>query len=97
LTIGVSFFGLLGIAGLYARQAEEAGWLGLVGFLLFSLWLVLVPGFTFFEAFILPLLAADAPAFMEGFLGMVSGSGGGMDLGPLAAVWTLSGLLYLAG
>src|SRR5919112_5177477 len=28
---------LLGIAGLYARQVEEAGWLGLVGFLLLSL------------------------------------------------------------
>ena len=60
LTIGVSFFGLLGVAGLYARQAEDAGWLGLAGFLLFSLWLVLVPGFTFFEAFILPLLAIDS-------------------------------------
>src|SRR3954464_10110926 len=56
LTIGVSFFGLLGIAGLYSRQVEQAGWLGLAGFVLFSLWLVLVPGFTFFEAMILPLL-----------------------------------------
>src|SRR5215211_2196660 len=69
LTIGVSFFGLLGIAGLYARQVEEAGWLGLAGFLLFSLWLVVVPGFTFFEAFILPLLAIDAPTFAQDFLG----------------------------
>ena len=33
------FFGLLGMAGLYARQAEKSGWLGLAGFLLFSLWL----------------------------------------------------------
>src|SRR6266480_3820403 len=57
LTIAVSFFGLLGIAGIYARQVEQTGWLGLAGFLLFSLWLVIVPGFTFFEALILPLLA----------------------------------------
>ena len=28
---------LLGIAGIYARQANEAGWLGLAGFLLLSL------------------------------------------------------------
>jgi hypothetical protein len=34
LTIGVSFFGLLGMAGLYARQVEKAAWLGLLGFLL---------------------------------------------------------------
>ena len=32
----MGFFGLLGIAGLYARQAEKSGWLGLAGFLLFQ-------------------------------------------------------------
>ncbi len=76
LTIGVSFFGLLGIAGIYARQVEKAGWFGLAGFLLLSLWLVLVPGFTFFEALILPLLAVDAPNVAEGFLGIFTGSAG---------------------
>jgi hypothetical protein len=49
LTIAMSFFGLLGIAGIYARQVEKAGWMGLAGFLLLSLWFVLVTGFTFFE------------------------------------------------
>ena len=37
LTTAMCFFGLLGITGLYARQVEEAGWLGLAGYLLFSL------------------------------------------------------------
>jgi hypothetical protein len=97
LTIGVSFFGLLGMAGLYARQAEQAGWLGLAGFLLFSLWLVLVPGFTFFEALILPLLAVDAPRFAEGFLGIFTGTAGGTEFGALATVWTLMGPLYILG
>ncbi len=54
----MGFFGLLGIAGLYARQAEKSGWLGLAGFLLFSLWLGLMIPFTFAEAFILPRLVA---------------------------------------
>ncbi len=97
LTIGVSFFGLLGLAGLYARQAEAAGWLGLAGFLLLSLWLVLVPGFTFFEAVILPLLAIDAPTVAEGFLGIFTGSAGGTAFGTLATVWTLMGLMYILG
>ena len=29
----MSIFGILGIAGLYARQVEETGWLGLAGYL----------------------------------------------------------------
>src|SRR5438552_13123747 len=69
LTIAMSFFGLLGLAGIYARQAENAGWMGLAGFVLLSLWFVLVTGFTFFEAFILPLLASDSPQFAASFLG----------------------------
>jgi hypothetical protein len=43
-------------------------------FVLFSLWLVLVAGFVFFEAMLLPLLAAEAPAFAGGFLGVFTGS-----------------------
>jgi hypothetical protein len=97
LTIGVSFFGLLGIAGLYARQVEETGWLGLIGFVLFSLWLVLVPGFTFFEALILPLVATGAPAVAEGFLGIFTGSAGGTPFGTLALVWTLMAPMYILG
>jgi hypothetical protein len=40
----MSFFGVLGLAGLYARQAVKAGWLGLAGFLLLSLWMVVILG-----------------------------------------------------
>src|SRR5688572_26528620 len=59
LYIAVSLFGLLGVTGIYARQAEKAGWLGLTGYLLYSLWLVLLFAFNIFETFILPLLAVD--------------------------------------
>jgi hypothetical protein len=97
LMIAVSFFGLIGIAGIYARQAEEAGWLGLAGFLLFGLWLFLVTGFTFFEVLILPMLAVDAPGFAEGFLGIFTGSAGATNLGALPALWSLTGVLYLLG
>ncbi|MGX7678373.1 hypothetical protein ACSMXN_05715 [Jatrophihabitans sp. DSM 45814] len=36
------FFALLGLAGIYARQAVKSGWLGLAGYVLLSLWLVLI-------------------------------------------------------
>src|SRR3954468_25106348 len=51
------FFGLLGMTGLYARQVKESGRLGLAGYVLLSLWLVLIMGFTFTEVWILPMLA----------------------------------------
>jgi hypothetical protein len=97
LTIAMSFFGLLGITGIYARQAEEAGWMGLAGFVLLSLWFVLVTGFTFFEAVILPLLASDSPTFAESFLGIFTGSGGETSVGALATLWSLLGVVYILG
>src|ERR1700694_5742115 len=95
LMIAMSFFGLLGVAGIYARQVKAAGWLGLVGFLLLSFWFVLVTGFTFFEAFILPLLASDSPKFAESFLGIFTGSVGETGVGALATLWSLLGVVYI--
>ena len=77
----LGFFGLFGMAGLYARQAEKSGWLGLVGFLLFTVWMTLVTGFSFVEAFILPRLATESPAFVAGLLGMFSSIPSQVDLG----------------
>ena len=97
LACAVSFFGLLGMAGLYTRQAKRSGWLGLVGFVLFSLWLVLIMGFSFVEAFVLPHVAATAPKFVDSWMGMFNGSASTVDMGALPALWTLSGPLYILG
>ena len=88
---------LLGIAGLYARQVKEAGWLGLAGFLLFSLSWALNTAFIFAEAFIMPLLATAAPKFVEGFLGVASGHASEINLGALPALFALTGVLYMLG
>jgi hypothetical protein len=93
----LGFFGLFGMAGLYARQAEKAGWLGLAGFLLFSAWMTLVCGFSFVEAFILPRLATESPAFVAGILGMFSSIPSQVDLGILPTLWNISGLMYILG
>src|SRR5829696_1018026 len=97
LALAMSLFGLLGMMGLYARQVKEAGWLGLAGFLLLSLWLVLLLPFTFFEVFFLPLLATEAPTFAKGFLEIFTGSASGINFGALPALWQLSGVLLLLG
>ncbi|WP_364148061.1 hypothetical protein [Paenibacillus sp. LPE1-1-1.1] len=88
---------LLGITGLYARQAEKAGWLGLASFLLYSLSWVLTGHFTFAEVSILPLLGTEAPTLAEGFIGVFTSSAGEMNFGVLANLWTLTGALYILG
>ncbi len=93
----LGFFGLFGMAGLYARQVEESGWLGLVGFLLFTIWMTMVCGFSFVEAFILPKLATESPAFVAGWMGMFSGIPSTVDLGVLPTLWNISGPLYILG
>ena len=97
LSVTMCVLWLLGIVGIYARQVEQAGWLGLAGFVLTSVFLVLTAAFTFAEALILPVLASDAPQFVEGFLGISNGSAGGTNLGALPAVYSGSGVLYLLG
>jgi hypothetical protein len=95
LTIAMALFSLIGIAGIFARQVNEAGPLGLVGFLLFSLFWIATTAFTFTEAFILPVLADDAPKFVEGYLGIFSGAASEVNLGVLPAVAPIAGGMYI--
>jgi hypothetical protein len=56
---------LLALTGLYARQAEAVGNLGLVGYLVASLGILLVAGDWWYEAFAGPLFATRAPQAFE--------------------------------
>jgi hypothetical protein len=93
----MSFFGIIGLAGLYARQAMKAGWLGFAGFVLLSAWMVLIMGFSFVEAFVLPRVATSSPGFVQGWMGMFNGDPSPVNLGALPVLWTLSGPLYIGG
>jgi hypothetical protein len=97
LKLLMCFLFLVGIAGLYARQAEEAGWLGLIGFVLFSVSWALQSGFVFAELFILPPLATTTPQFIDSYLGVVNGSPGEMNIGALVPTYAAVGILYLLG
>jgi hypothetical protein len=97
LACAMSFFGVLGLAGLYARQAVKTGWLGLVGYVLLSLWFVLIMGFSFVEAFILPHVATALPAFVQAWMGTLVGPASKFDLGALPTIWTLSAPALILG
>jgi hypothetical protein len=97
LSLTMDFLGLLGIAGLYARQVNKVGWLGLAGYLLFSLFYALALAFHFVEAFISPALATEAPKFVAGLLGMVTGTTSEVSLGAIPILYGLLGVAYLLG
>ena len=97
LGVAMSFLGLLGITGIYAKQVEKAGWLGLASYVLMSLFYASTMGFQFIEAFVSPPLATEAPTFVEGLLGIPSGSVGDADVGHLETIYMATGLLYLLG
>lgn len=65
LSILAAYLGLLALVGLYARQVEESGWLGLVAFILASLGTVLNVGFLWGGGFIVPALTSAAPEFLD--------------------------------
>jgi hypothetical protein len=54
-----------GMVGLYIRQCEAAGKLGLVGFVSAFFGTVLVEGDFYANTFITPLVAQEAPAFLD--------------------------------
>lgn len=103
LSIVMDILALLGLAGLYARQVEKSGWLGLAGFLLFSGFWAFSVALHFIEAFISPVVANVAPKFVEGLLGMVTNTPNEFNLGALPTVYgmligvvgyVLGGLLF---
>ncbi len=93
----LGFFGLLGLTGIYVRQVEKAGWLGLAGFILFTAWMTLVCGMSFVEAFVLPSLATVFPAYVTGMMGMFTSVPSAVNLGDLPTMWNISGPLYIVG
>jgi hypothetical protein len=97
ITAAMSLFCLIGILGICLKQAEEAKWLGLIGWAAFSLFWVTSMNFSFTEAFVLPLLTEDASEFVEGMTGIFGGMQSKVDLGIFPILAPAAGLLYTGG
>lgn len=90
-------FFLIGFAGLYARQATRAGWLGFAGFALLTISFWLQTGFVFVELFVLPIVAPAVPEFIVSALGVANGHPGVMNIGALVPTYAALGVCYLLG
>lgn len=97
LKLAMCLFFLIGFAGIYARQADKAGWLGFAGFALLTVSFFLQTGFVFVEIFVLPIIAAPVPGFIDSYLGVVNGHPGAMNIGALVPTYAVLGVCYLLG
>lgn len=89
LSIVMDLLAMLGVTGIFARQVEKSGWLGLASYLMFSGFWAFSMALHFIEAFISPVAATVAPKFVEGLLGMIAGHASEINLGALPTVYGL--------
>jgi hypothetical protein len=95
--LAMCLFFLIGLTGIYGSQADRAGWLGFAGFALLIVTWFLQSLFIFTEGFILPVVASEAPQFVESFLTLANSTQPVMDIGPAAAAYGVAGLCYMLG
>ncbi len=88
---------VVGVTGIYARQAEKTGWIGLAGYAVLVIGLVLTALGTAIEALVQPVIASTSPAFVEGMLAMVHGHPITTDLGGIPVLWNAASAGFLGG
>ncbi|MDP9410465.1 MAG: hypothetical protein M3P70_08175 [Actinomycetota bacterium] len=93
LLAGVSL--LLGLVGLYARQSEASGALGLVGFLAAFAGTSLMLGASWTNTFVPPALAVEAPEFLAAGPAGTLGFGFTLSFALAALGWFLFGTATL--
>jgi hypothetical protein len=86
---------ILGLVGLYARQAEQAGTLGLIAFLVTFIGTVMLSGSAWSEAFITPAVAEAAPELLGADPSGLLAAGVILTFGLFALGWLLFGLASL--
>jgi hypothetical protein len=86
---------ILGLVGLYSRQVEQAGTLGLIAFLVALIGTVMVAGLQWSAAFIGPWLAEVAPELLDTEPSGVLTAGFMLSFALLALGWLLFGLASL--
>ncbi len=87
---------VFGLAALYLYQIEAAGKLGLGGFVISMVGTVLLTGSAWYQLFVVPVMAAEVPAFAEAARAADAGAlltlGLAIPLFAQAIGWTIFGL-----
>jgi hypothetical protein len=95
LTLLAGLLLLVGLAGLYFRQSEDGGLLGVVGFLVAFYGTVMAVGAFWGDAFVAPSLASEELRFLDAAPPTALAAGFTLSYGSVALGWLLFGMSTL--
>ncbi|WP_154794477.1 hypothetical protein [Occultella kanbiaonis] len=93
----MSALALAGITGMYLHTRRRAGWLGLVGYLLFAAGYLAMFATEVIAATVLPTVVGVQPGYVNDVLVSAAGGTPAGDIGGLQTLLNLSGVGYLLG
>jgi len=88
---------VVGITGLYLRQARQVGLLGLIGYLLFGAGYLLMFATEVVSAYVLPGLVDRAPGYVNDIVVAAAGGTPVGDIGAMKIVLAVTGGGYMVG
>jgi hypothetical protein len=97
LKLFMTVLALAGITGMYLRQVNKMGALGLAGYAVFAVGYLSLLGTEFVAAFVLPSIAQSAPAYVSNAIAAATNGTVTGDIGLIKTVILISGLTYVAG
>ena len=97
LTATMATLAIVGISGLYLRNVQRMGVLGLIGYVLFATCFMVITAWSFVEIVVLPPLAEQAPQFVDDFLAVPGGRHVVGDVGAAKVATAITAVGYLLG
>jgi hypothetical protein len=97
LKVFMAALALAGITGMYLRQVNKVGALGLVGYAVFAVGYLSMLGTEFVAAFVLPSIAHSAPAYVSNAIAAATNGTVTGDIGLIKTAILINGLTYVAG
>jgi hypothetical protein len=88
---------LVGITGMYLRQVRQAGVLGLLGYVLFSVGYLVMLSVEVIALCVLPSIARSAPGYVNDILTVATGGAATGDIGLMQTLTLTAGIGYMAG
>jgi hypothetical protein len=97
MKIFMALFSLIGITGIYLRQVRQTGVLGLIGYVVLGLGYLGIFGVQVVGVFVLPVLAAREPGYVNDVLAVATHGTPVGDIGQVGILINGAGFAYIVG